>query len=228
MKMRPIISMASATLLTIAFAACSNPAHAGSVTYEILADTSGLIPGPGGLIDINLGVSFPPGSASVSVRVFNPITDGVLGAATPISGTAAGDLTTPGGVTANNTMATNELSQAFAPKSFFDVFVEIQGPEIGPGAVGPWSGSVFNLAIFDSGTGMESATLTVNPNVDTKGNPIVDGTIGIATSGPQVQVLLVPEPSSAMLLGLGLGAAAAIGRFRKRRAAPPDRSKSSS
>jgi hypothetical protein len=226
MKIRSVISIASATMLVIAFAAFSTPAHAGSVTFEILADTSGLIPGPGGLIDINLGVSFPPGSPSVSVQVFNPMTDGTLGAATPISGTAAGDLTTPGGVTANNTMATNELSQNFAPKSFFDVFVEIQGPEVGPGAVGPWTGTVFNLAIFDSGTGMESATLTVNPNVDSNGNPIVDGTIGIMTSGPQVVVLQIPEPSSAMLLGLGLGASAAVGRFRKRRA--PDRSTSSS
>jgi hypothetical protein len=191
------------------------PVYAGSVTFEILADTSGLIPGPGGLIDINLGVSFPPGSPSVSVQVFDPMTDGTLGAATPISGTAAGDLTTPGGVTANNTMATNELSQDFAPKSFFDVFVTISGPEVGSGAVGPWSGSVFNLAIFDSGTGMESATLTVNPHVDANGDPIVDGTIGIMTSGPQVQVLEIPEPSSAVLLGLGVVAVVTGGRLRR-------------
>jgi hypothetical protein len=129
-------------------------------------------------------------------------------------------LTTPGGVTTNNTTATNELSQDFAVNPFFDVFVTLSGPEIGPGAVGPWSGSVFNLSIFDWAGDMESATLTVNPNVDTNGNPIVDGTIGIMTSGSQVQVLSVPEPSSAILLALGLGAIVAGARLRRSRRAP--------
>jgi hypothetical protein len=192
-------------------------AMAGSIAYEISFDTSGLIPGPGGLVDVSLGVSIPPASPSVSVQVFNPTTDGVLGAATPIAGTAAGDLTTPGGVTANNTMAVNELSQNFTVGSFFDVFVTISGSEIGPGAVGPWSGSVFSLSLFDSGTGMEAAVFTVNPHVDDSGNPIVDGTIGITSIGA-VEVA-VPEPTSIVLLGLGLGAILAVRRLRKRRAA---------
>jgi hypothetical protein len=205
-------------LFAVFLAGYSSPVFADLATFEILADTSGLIPGPGGLIDINLGVSFPPGSPSVSVRVFDPMTDGTLGAATPISGTAAGDLTTPAGVTANNTMATNELSQNFAVGSFFDVFVTLSGSEIGSGAVGPWSGSVFNLTIFDSGTGMESATLTVNPNVDSNGNPIVDGTIGIMTSGPEVrvqEVSAVPELSTAVLFGLGVVTVVAGGWLRR-------------
>jgi hypothetical protein len=203
-------------LLAGAVGGSSTPAVAGSLTFQIDFETSGLIPGPGGLIDINLGVSFPPGSPSVSIDVFNPITDGTLGAATPISGTASGDLTTPGGVTADNTASTNELSQNFSVGSFFDVFVTISGPEVGSGAVGPWSGTVFNLAIFDSGTGMESATGTVNPNVAPNGNPIVDGTVSFMTSGPQVVVSsVVPEPSSVVLMGMGIAAAIALGRVRR-------------
>lgn len=222
MSPRKIVSLGLAMILAAAGAGLSNPAKAGSVTYEILADTSGLIPGPGGLIDISLNPSFPTGTASVSAVVFNPITDGTLGAANSVSGTAAGDLTTPGGVTANNSGMPNELIQNFSVGSFFDVFVTLSGSEIGSGAVGPWTGTVFNLSIFDSGSGMEAAELTVNPNVDMNGMPIVDGKVGIMTSGPQVQVIIagsVPEPSSVVLMGLGVGAIVAIGRSRRKRAA---------
>jgi len=221
MSIRMMISLALGTLL--AGAEFSNSAHAGLLSYEIKVDTSGLVSGPGGLIDVNLGVAFPPGSSSVSATVFGPVTDGTLGVATPISGTAAGDLTTPGGVTLNNTSSTNELTQDFQVHSFFDVFVTIQGPEIGAGAVGPWSGTVLDVTIFDSGTGFESALFFVNPNVDANGNPIIDGTIGIIPSDDLVQVIplgqTVPDPSTFVLLGLGLQAVVAVGRRRKRHSA---------
>ena len=223
MSVRRFFAFAVATCFTAAGAGLFNPARAGSVSFEILADTSGLIPGPGGLIDISLNPAFPPGSASVSAHVFNPITDGTLGTSMTISGTAAGDLTTPGGVTANNTQPANELIQNFSVGSFFDVFVTLSGSEIGPGAVGPFTGTVFNLSVFDSGVGNVGATLTVNPNVDGNGNPIIDGTVGIMTTGPQVQVILVsgtvPEPTSVVLLGIGLVVIAGRSRFRNRRAA---------
>ncbi len=57
MSFRRTVSFALATLLAVAGAGLSNPARAGSASYEILADTTGLVPGAGGLIDINLGVS---------------------------------------------------------------------------------------------------------------------------------------------------------------------------
>ena len=139
------------------------------------------------------------------------------GAANPVSGSATGDLTTPGGVTANNAAGPNELVQGFSVASFFDVFVTISGSEVGPGAVGPTTGTVFSVFVYDSSGNSEAAQLTVNPNVDMNGNPIIDGKVGIMTTGPQVQVILagsVPEPSSVVLMGLGIGAVVVIGRRR--------------
>jgi hypothetical protein len=222
MSARQIFSIGLASLLAAAVAGSFQPAHAGSVSYEIKFDTSSLVPGPGGLIDIALNPAFAESPATVSVDVFNPTTDGTLGAATPISGTATGDLTTPAGVTANNSTLQNELTQDFTVKTFFDVFVTLSGPEVGSGAVGPFSGTVFSLTIFDSGTGMEGATLTVNPNIGPNGMPIVDGTVGISTTGQQVMVIpvgpVVPEPSSMVLMGLGGVALVTIGRSRSKRA----------
>jgi hypothetical protein len=69
---------------------------------------------------------------------------------------------------------------------------------------------------------VESATFTVNPNVDPNGNPIVDGTILPMSSGSQVMIIplsSVPEPSSVILLGLGLGAVVGGRRLVELRAA---------
>ncbi len=219
MNPRPIFATGLAALLAVVVVAHPQPARAGSITYEILADTSGLTPGSGGLIDIQLNPAYSQSPATVSVDVFNPITDGMVvsGTATTVSGNATGDLTAPAGVTADNTQGPNELTQGFTVGSFFDVFVTLAGPEIGPGASGPFSGTAFALSIYDSQLNSEGATLTVNPNIDGNGNPIVDGTVGITMSGPSVRVIVasVPEPSGAVLIGLGLGIVVAWGRLRR-------------
>ena len=201
--------------LVLATTAFANSVQAGLITYEIKADTTGLVPGPGGLIDISLGAS-TEGAPSVSVQVYDPLTNGTLGGATPLFGTAAGDLKTPGGVTVNNSQLTNELTQDFTISSFFDVFVDIQGSEIGAGAVGPWTGTELSITIYDSSTGSEGASFLVNPNVDANGNPIIDGTIETSSSnGVMIEaVSAVPEPSSIVLLGLG--AVVAGGGLRRR------------
>jgi PEP-CTERM motif len=212
MTIHRIGSLGLGALLAIAVAGPARSLYAGSVTYEILVDTSGLVPGPGGFVDIQLSPSTVPSSATVTASVFgaNPIGD--VGAVTFTNGTAAGDLSTPAGVTMNNSQAGNEQEQNFTVSSFFDVFVTLSGSEIGPGATGPFTGTVFNFSLFDSGSGSLQATLTVNPN-----GGLVDGTIGITTSGLEVIVTTpVPEPSSIVLLCLGLGAVVAIGRQRSR------------
>ena len=226
---RQIASLGVAALLAVAVTGISGKANAGSVTYEIKYDTSVLVPGAGGLIDFYLDATnptasqTPPTPASVSVRAYNPSTDGILSSTIPVSGNAMGDLTTPAGVTTDNSTAPNELQQRFSVASFFDVFVTLSGSEIGPGASGNWSGTVFTLSVFDSQPSGNYlyAQFSVNPNVDQNGNPIVDGTVGTATSGVllpngqnavQIIQLAVPEPSSVVLLSLGMGAVIAIGR----------------
>jgi hypothetical protein len=222
MKLRTVASFMLASLSAVGW--LSQPARSGSLTYEVHVNTSGLAQGPGGLIDMQLSPAYPPGSPSVSALVDSPSTDGTISAGAsvydPPTGTAVGDLTTPGGVFMNNT-AFSEVGQDFAVKSYFDVYVTLSGSEIGSGAVGPWSGTAFTLTVYDSvltDTGI-SATFTVNPNIDGSGNPIVDGTIGVSTSGGDVTVIQtasVPEPSSVVLLGLGL---AAVGALRRHLAA---------
>ncbi len=218
MTARGLLAKGLAIALAVLCVEHPDRAHAGSVTYEILADTSGLAPGPNGSVDVLLTPDFPRAPASISVDVFHPITDGTLGAATPLTGTAMGELTSPGGVTADNSATANELSQDFSVGSFFDVLVTLSGPEVGQGAIGPWSGTEFGLTLFDSAGDLVGATLIINPNRDQHGNPIVDGTVEIDTTGP-VRVILasVPEPSGIVLIGLGLAAIAGPGRLRRKR-----------
>jgi hypothetical protein len=212
MSIRRTIPMALAAIF--ALAGFSDRAQAGSLSYEIVFNTSGFVQAPGGFVDIQLSPSMPSAApASVSASIYSPITDGNLGGVSFTNGTAAGDLTTVG-VTMDNTQPGNELTQDFSVGSFFDVFVTLSGSEICPGANGTFSGTVFQVAVGDSGTSTSTAMLTVNPN-----GGMVDGTVGISTMGPIIVIPLssVPEPSSVVMLGLG--AVAVIGRFRRRRAA---------
>ena len=149
----------------------------------------------------------------------------------PATGTAAGGLTLPGGVKMNNTEF-SETGQNFAVKTFFDVYVTLSGSEIGAGAVGPWSGTVFTLNVYDSiitDPGL-SISFTVNPNIDGNGNPIVDGTVGVLASNSNVSAIQtspVPEPSSVVPLSIGLLAVNYFRRLRKRRAQWPTPRRSS-
>lgn len=223
MSPRKIVSLGLAALLAVAIGGSASPSHAGSVTYEIIADTTGMMPGPGGFVDLQLNPAIVPSPATVSASFFNADPDsGTLGTVVTLAGTAAGSLPTL--VTMDNSQAApNELTQMFSVGSFFDVFVTLSGSEIGPGATGPFSGTVLTFAVYDAAGNLEGAMLTVNPNVDVNGNPIVDGTIGIAHD-PSVQVILVgpssvPEPSSLVLMGLGGAASVVVGRRRWRKRA---------
>ena len=65
---------ASFMLATLAAAHwLSKPASAGSMTYEVKVSTTGLVPGPGGLIDMQLSSAALQSPPSVSALVYNPI-----------------------------------------------------------------------------------------------------------------------------------------------------------
>jgi len=206
--------MTKLALAAVLAAAClSSPVRAGTMSYEVLINTTGLMQGPGGLIDMILASTTYPGSPSVSAEIYNAvpagsITPGFDPVNDPAMGTIAGDLT-GGGVTMNNTQY-SQGGQDFVVGSFFDVFVTLSGSEIGPNAVGPLSGTVVTINLFDSGSGSESATFTVNPN------SVVDGTIAAVPSDSNVTIVsIVPEPASVVLFGVGMVTIAAVSRYRK-------------
>jgi hypothetical protein len=213
-------------LLASAAVGVNNSARAGSVSFEISADTNGMVSGPGGLIDLQLNPASSPPAAAVSATVYGVTTDGSVDSVASTTGSASGDLTTMAGAALGNSESYNDFQQNFTVGTFFDVFVTFSGPEIGTGASGPWSGTVFTLTLFDSVLVNPQlydslmATFTINPNVDGNGNPIVDGTVGVSATGDgafTVNQLGVPEPCGIVLLGLGVGAVTLAGGVRKRR-----------
>jgi hypothetical protein len=217
MSLRRLATPALAVLLVAAVAVSPGPARAGSLTFEIQFDNTkdGLTLGPGGELDIQLNPNMKPASPTVTANFFgpNPIAD--VGAIDPGNTTGSyGDLSKPGGVTMSNALALNEQAQFFTVTSFFDVFVTLSGPEIGQGATGPFTGTVLTFTLYDAAGKPAAATLVVNPNVDSHGNPIVDGTVKYQVQPTGVLVTLVPEPSGGLLLGLG---AVAVGAWRCRR-----------
>ena len=148
------------------------------------------------------------------IGAFGVITDGTLGSVVMETGTAAGTL--PGAVTMNNTGASppNELLQNFTVHSFFDIFVTISGPEVGPGS-SVFSGTTFSVLVGDSGGLFTGATGYVNPNFP----PTIDGTVSFLPGTGVVVTQVVPEPSSVVLMGLGLAGIVAVGRWRSKRVA---------
>jgi hypothetical protein len=68
MSFRQIFAYLLATLFIVAGAGLSNPARAGSLTYKIKVDTSGLAQGLGGFIQVTLGPNSPTGLPDWSAR----------------------------------------------------------------------------------------------------------------------------------------------------------------
>jgi hypothetical protein len=218
MKIRKTLAIGLVMATAGVGAGSTNPAHAGSATYEILVNTTaaGLAPGAGGFVDIQLNPATAQGPPpSVSISTSGVSTDGTLGSVMLETGTAAGSL--PGTVTMNNsvgTPTTNELLQGFTVHSFFDVFVTFSGSEIGPGGSG-FSGTVFSLLVGDSTGNFTGATGFVNPDFP----PTIDGKVGFLSGAGVTVIQVVPEPSGFVLMGLGLGGTVAVGRWRRKRIA---------
>ena len=136
-----------------------------------------------------------PVSPSVSVQIYNPSTNGTLGSVYETDGTASGDLTTPSGVTMNNTQSVSLLDQDLTLGSFFDVFVTLSGREIGSSPTGH-TGTQFYFGLVDGASGELHALGVVS-----------GGTVNWSTSSDGIRVIPltagVPSPRASCCSGWG-------------------------
>jgi hypothetical protein len=175
--------------------------RAGSVTYEVSVDTTA-IGGQAG----NLDFEFNPGglgadAATAAVTNFQTI-GGVLSQPAILTGDAVGSL--PGSLTLANGTAFNDVFQGFTYGSGFSFTLTLSGMALdSPGGT---FGSAFAVSLYDA-AGV-TPLLTTDPNgsvltVELNAN----GTTSAETfpqtptnSAPVATALLVPEPSSIILL----------------------------
>ena len=179
-------------------------AHAGSITYQIVVNTSALS-GTTGYLDFQFNpgnTPFDPGSATLSGFT----SDGTLGAALPDLGVVTGTL--PGQVVIDNTDLPNEYTQAFTYGSFFDVFVTLNVPVSGTAT----GGNSFTLDAEDSSfnplLSSSFPAVEIDLNATTGSPTVINNTSGSAS------VNVTPEPATFALLGMGLAFVAWRGRRR--------------
>jgi hypothetical protein len=178
-------------------------AQAGPI-YEISVNTSSLI-GTIGYLDF----IFNPGAGPVdpaSATLSGFASDGTLTGPSYI-GDVSGAL--PGAVTINDTDVDNDYTEGFVYGTYFDIFVDLDIPDISDDAQ---SGDSFYLTLFDSNfdplIGEGDIGQLVEIDLDTNGNPTVQN---FSDGNASVTPTTTPEPASLLLLATGLGAL-----FRKR------------
>ncbi len=180
--------------------------RAGSVTYQVSADTSPLNGQDG-----NLDFQFNPGSsgaqpATATVTDFHTV-GGILSQPAALTGDAAGSL--PGTLTLNNGTIYNDIFQGFTYGESFSFLLTLSGEALDhPSGT---FGSSFALSLYDAAgitplltTDPNGSVLTVNINAD--------GTISAETfphspTNNTPAVLLssaVPEPASLLLVVFAL------------------------
>ncbi len=225
---RSIPIVAAAGLLALACAWGPSPARAGSVSYLVTVDTTGLA-GQAGYLEAELAANAPPASASVTATIQNVSSDATPGAVTFAVGDVSGSFSSTPLVLGNDNSGSaipglSDLQQAGTFGTFLSFTLTLAGSEVIGGPSVPPTMTVFSFLLEDStqaglnqgplaGEGIDiyvnQGSLTVNSFAPASGNY------------PQVSITpaAIPEPSSVVLLGLGLGALAVAGRFRKHRAA---------
>jgi hypothetical protein len=172
-------------------------AHARPI-YEISVNTSSLI-GTSGFLDF----IFNPGAGPVdpaSATLFGFTSDGTLTGPSYI-GDVSGAL--PGTVTINNTDVDNDYTEGFVYGTYFDIFVDLDIPDISDEAQ---SGDSFYMTLFDSNfdplLGEGDIGQLVEIDLDTNGSPTVQN---FSPDG-EAMVMGTPEPASLLLLATGLSA----------------------
>lgn len=189
--------------VTFALVLISGAAKAGSLTYQVSADTVALN-GQGG----NLDFQFNPGgsgaeAATAIVTNFQTI-DGILSQPATLTGDATGSL--PSTLTLGNGTAFNDVFQGFAYGSSFSFTLSLSGPALDNS--GGTFGSAFALSLYDAvgimpllTTDPNGSVLTIDLNAN--GTAFVEAFAQSSTNSNSVVTIAlltaVPEPSSLIL-----------------------------
>jgi PEP-CTERM motif len=225
-KDRSISVIVSTGLLVLACTGVWSPVRAGSVSYLVSVDTTGLA-GQAGFLDAQLAAAAPPASASVTVTISDVSSDATPGPVTSAVGDVSGSFSSTPLILGNDNAGSSipglsELQQSGTYGTFLSFTLTVSGSEVSGGAGVPFTGTVFSFLLEDaSQTGLsqgpmagEAIDLFVNP-----GGSLTVMSYGPASGNfPQVTLsaAAVPEPSSVVLLALG--AVAVFSRLRKGRA----------
>jgi hypothetical protein len=239
---RSIRIVASIGLIACACAGGASSARAGSVSYLVDVNTTGLA-GQAGYLDAQLAAAAPPVSSTVTVTIQNVASDATPGPVTSAVGDVSGSFSNTPLVLGNDNAGSSipglsELQQTGTYGTFISFTLTISGSEVNGGPSVPFTGTVFSLILEDSTqTGLNQGpmageafdiyvnpggSLTVTPNDPYIAGGPVPGYAPASGNFPSVIIspaAVVPEPSGVALLSLGLGAVAVFGRFRTRRAA---------
>ncbi len=238
---RPIPIIASIALLAFACAGGPSPARAGSVSYLVTIDTTGLA-GQSGYLEAQLSAAAPPSSASVTATIQNVVSDATPGPVTFAVGDVSGSFSSTPLVLGNDNAGSaipglSDLQQSATYGTSLDFKLTIAGSEVNGGSGVPFTGTVFTFLLEDaSQNGLNQGplageafdiyvnpggSLTVTPNDPYVSGGPVPGYAPASGNYPTVTIApytaSIPEPSSIVLLGLG--AVIALGRFRRHRAA---------
>jgi hypothetical protein len=225
-----LLMVAMMGALSWAVAGWTSAARAGSLSYLVTVDSTG-ISGLTGFLETQLATAAAPATASVTATISSVLTDGTLGAVTINTGDVTGSFSsTPLTLSNDNGSAVppnlSDLQQAFTYGTSLSFVLTLSGSEVMSGnPATPFTGTVFAFILEDANqNGLNSGPLYPGEAFDIYVNPS-GGTLMVApndpylaggpvpgyppaTGGPYPGVTIspfsaVPEPSSVMLLGLG-------------------------
>jgi hypothetical protein len=235
-------SVVSVVLAASAVAGLPSAVRAGSVSYTVSVDSTG-ISGTSGYLETMLATSAPPttGFPTVTATFSSAVTDGTLGAVNYSTGDVSGASNNTLLTLANDNSSSSNLSDlqlGFTYGTSLSFELTLSGTEVNSGnTVFPFSGTVLSFILEDgSQNGLNSGPLfpgeafdiyvtpsggllSVSPNDPYVASGPVAGYAPASGSDPTVTIApytgSVSEPSSIVPMGLGLGAMVAISLWRR-------------